>query len=36
MKSGNYQLKNMQDGKQSNITADSCVEEIKALINHYT
>ena len=34
IKSGNYQLKNMQDGKQSNITADSCVEEIKALINH--
>ena len=34
IKSGTYQLKNMQDGKQSNITADSCVEEIKALINH--
>jgi len=34
IKSGNYQLKNMQDGKQSNITADSCVEEIKALISH--
>jgi len=34
IKSGNYQLKNMHDGKQSNITADSCVEEIKALINH--
>ena len=34
IKSGNYQLKNMQDGKQSSITADSCVEEIKALINH--
>lgn len=34
IKSGNYQLKNLQDGKQSNITADSCVEEIKALINH--
>ena len=34
IKSGIYQLKNMQDGKQSNITADSCVEEIKALINH--
>ena len=33
IKSGNYQLKNMQDGKQSSITADSCVEEIKALIN---
>ena len=32
IKSGNYQLKNMQDGKQSSITADSCVEEIKALI----
>ena len=33
IKSGNYQLKNMQDGKQSNITAASCVEEIKILIN---
>jgi histidyl-tRNA synthetase len=33
IKSGTYQLKNMKDGKQSNITADSCVEEIKALIN---
>ena len=33
IKSGNYQLKNMQDGKQSNITAASCVEEIKTLIN---
>ena len=34
IKSGIYQLKNMQDGMQSNITADTCVEEIKALINH--
>ena len=33
IKSGTYQLKNMKDGKQSNITAESCVEEIKALIN---
>ena len=33
IKTGNYQLKNMQDGKQAKITADSCVEEIKALIN---
>ena len=33
IKSGNYQLKNMQDGKQSSITATSCVEEIKNLIN---
>jgi len=34
IKSGNYQLKNMQDGKQSNITAASCVEEIKTLIKN--
>ena len=33
IKSGNYQLKNMQDGKQSNITAASCVEELKTLIS---
>ncbi len=34
IKSGSYQLKNMQDGKQSNITAASCVEEIKTLIKN--
>ena len=33
IKSGNYQLKNMRDGKQSSITATSCVEKIKTLIN---
>jgi len=33
IKSGNYQLKNMRDGKQSSITANSCVEKIKTLIN---
>ena len=33
VKSGNYQLKNMQDGKQSSITATACVEEIKNIIN---
>mgnify|MGYP005632646593 FL=1 len=32
IKTGNYQLKNMHDGKQSTIPADSCVEEIKKLI----
>ena len=32
IKTGNYQLKNMNDGKQSTIPADSCVEEIKKLI----
>ena len=32
IKSGNYQLKNMHSGKQSCITAVSCVEEIKTLI----
>jgi len=36
IKSGNYQLKNMQDGRQSSITATSCVEEIKNLINQQT
>ena len=36
IKSGNYQLKNMQDGKQSNISAEFCVEEIKSLINQQT
>ena len=36
IKSGNYQLKNMRDGKQSSITATSCVEEIKNLINQQT
>jgi len=33
IKSGTYQLKNMRDGKQSSITATSCVEKIKTLIN---
>jgi histidyl-tRNA synthetase len=32
MKSGNYQLKNMQNGNQFSITAISCLEEIKTLI----
>ena len=35
IKSGKYQLKNMQDGTQSNITADYCVEEIKSLISNH-
>ena len=35
IKSGKYQLKNMQDGTQSNIAADSCVEEIKSLISNH-
>ena len=35
IKSGKYQLKNMQDGTQLNITADSCVEEIKSLIGNH-
>jgi histidyl-tRNA synthetase len=32
IKKGTYQLKNMHDGKQLNITAASCVEEIKNLV----
>jgi len=31
---GNYQLKNMQDGIQTIVHADSCVEEIKNLISN--
>jgi histidyl-tRNA synthetase len=34
IKERSYQLKNMHNGKQSNITADSCIDEIQKLINN--
>ena len=36
IKEESYQLKNMQDGTQSNITATTCVKEIQNLINNQT